>query len=88
MRNARNVNTIGKLRKLDRQRSHRVLVEPLLPGLDKMQPPPTHGTQKLADIGGSHLQGPAVVDDQRQSHFAVHTGDRSRGTLTLRAIPW
>ena len=87
MRNARNVNPVGKLRQLNGQRGNRVLVQPLFPGLDKVQPPPTHGTQKLADIGGSHLQGPAVVDDQRQSHFAVHRGDRSRGTLTLRAIP-
>jgi hypothetical protein len=87
MRNARHINTIGELRKLNGQRSNRVLVELALPGLDKVQPPSTHRPQQLAHIGRSHLQGPAVIDDQRQSHFAVHNRDVSRAALTHRAKP-
>ncbi|CAK7282701.1 hypothetical protein SGPA1_20676 [Streptomyces misionensis JCM 4497] len=69
---ARHVDPVRQLRQLDRQRGDGVLVQPPLPGLDQPQPPPAHGPQQLAHIGRGHLQGPAVVDDQRQSHFAVH----------------
>jgi hypothetical protein len=87
MCNTRNVDPIGQLRQLNGQRSHRVLIQPLLPGLNKVQPPPTNRAEQLAHIGRSHLQGPAVIDDQRQSHFAVHTPDRNRAALTHRAKP-
>ncbi len=84
---ARHVDPVGELGQLDGQRGHRVLVEPIVPGLDKVQPPTTHRTQQLAHIGGSNLQGPPVIDDQRQSNFAVHTRDRSCAALTHPAKP-
>lgn len=88
VRDTSHIDTIGKLCELNGQSGNGVLVKPLGPGLDKMQPPSTQRAEQLAHVGRSHLQGPAVIDDQRQSHFAVHTRDRSRAALTHRAKPW
>ncbi|BFO19522.1 hypothetical protein SHKM778_59100 [Streptomyces sp. KM77-8] len=82
------VDPIGELREFDGQRGDRVLIQPFLARLHQPDPPPAHRTQQLADIGGGNLQGPAVVDDQRQSHFAVHSRDRSRADITHPAKPW
>lgn len=72
VRDARHVDTIRELGQFDGQRGDRVLVQPRLPGLDQPQPPPAHGPQQLTHVRRCHLQGTAVVDDQRQGHFAGH----------------